>query len=134
MSFIKTIAVAALAFGVVGSASAAENQFVAPTTVKAIVSGEIIETLSQMPEDGTRQMLRNYLIGFGSGMHAECGVLPSSIENDLLSYVKKVMRDGDRAALVLKAGYEDAKLLTGAYGCGSDVGRAATRTVQRYMK
>jgi hypothetical protein len=134
MSIFRTIAIAALAFGIAGNASAAESRFAAPTSVKAIVSGEIIRIYNEVPEGEARQLLRTYLIGFGSGMHAECSVLSRSIENDLLQYVRKVMRDGDRPAVALKAGYEDAKLLAGEFGCGSDVGLAATRTVQKYMQ
>jgi hypothetical protein len=134
MSVFKTIVLAAVAIGIAGGASAAESRFAAPNSVKAIVSGEIFRIYNGIADREARQLLRTYLIGFGSGMHAECSVLPRSMEENLLRYVRTVMQDGDRPAHALKAGYEDARMLTGEFGCGSDVGRAAARTVQRYMK
>jgi hypothetical protein len=123
-----------VAVGIAGGASAAESKFIAPSTVKAIVSGEILDIYNRTTDEQARRLMQTYLIGFGSGMHAECGVLSRAVEDDLLAYVKRVMSEGDKPAIALKAGYEDAKLLSSEFGCTSDVGRAATRTVQRYMK
>ena len=134
MSVIKSIAVAALAFGIAGGALAAENKFLAPKVVEGIVSGEVIGVYNNMTEDKVRAMLRTYLIGFGSALHAECGILPSSVEDDILQVVKTVMGKRDDASTSMKAGFQDAKTLVGTYGCGSNVGLAASRTVKDYMK
>ena len=134
MSFIKSVTAAALTFGIAGGALAAESKFLAPKVVEGIVSGEIIGVYSKMKEDKARAMLRTYMVGFGSAMHAECGILPSSLEDEIVKVVKTVMSKRDDTSTAMKAGYDDGKLLVGAYGCGSDVGQAASRTVRSYMK
>lgn len=134
MSIWKTVTVAALSLGIVGGASAAENKFVAPEVVKAIVSGEILDTVPRIPAGEKRMLMVAYLVGFGSGMHVECAILPGSVEPELLKVVKKVADGADANTRAMRAGYDDARHLTGTYGCGSDVGKAASRTVLQYMK
>jgi hypothetical protein len=134
MSLIKSIAVAALAFGIAGGAFAAESKFLAPNVVEGIVKGEVISVYNKMQDERARAMLRTYLIGFGSAMHAECGILPSSVEGKIVQTVKTVLSRRDDTSTAMRAGYDDGKLLVTTYGCGSDVGQAASRTVRGYMK
>jgi hypothetical protein len=134
MSILKSLVLAVLAFGIAGGASAAENKFLAPNTVEAIVSGEIISRYTGMQQNEQRSLLRNYLIGFGSGMHAECGVLSKSVEAETLKVVRNVMGRHDDSATAMRAGFDDARLLAGKYGCASNVGQAASRTVVAYMQ
>jgi hypothetical protein len=133
MSIIKSIAIAALAFGIASGASAAESKFLSPATVTAIVKGEVMNMFNRLTDED-RVVMRNYLIGFGGGMHAECRILPASTVDELVNVMKNAMRNDQEASRTMKVGFEDGRLLAAKYGCDSDVGLAASRTVRGYMK
>lgn len=142
MSIIKSIAIAALTVGIAGSAFAAKSQFNVPDAVRGLVNGDI-QSVYQRASEEQRRLLIEYTAGFAGGLHARCEILNRGASTELGNYLSQVAdqleadkragRESSPATRAVVAGIQDGATLADGYGCRSEVGLGATRTVQRLL-
>jgi hypothetical protein len=142
MSIIKTFAIAALSLGITGGALAAKNQFIAPDVVRAFVQGDV-ESMYKHSSADEQRLLTRYAVGFAGGLDRRCQILDQAAAAKLhgrlrefseqLQADKTAGREPSMEARAILVGYQDASTLADGYGCRSDVGIGASRTVRHLL-